>query len=94
MVTKQAGMTVYWDFTVTGSEVTFKEEFVPEDEGSYNVLVQKGKQIGRMTSNLFHVNEPGKILITFANPTSKNRKIFYRYKLKPIAPMNPLPITD
>ncbi|KAI7730150.1 hypothetical protein M8C21_001438 [Ambrosia artemisiifolia] len=87
IVTPEVGMTVYWDVTVTGSDVSYKEEFVPEDEGSYNVLVQKGKQIGRMTSNSFHVNEPGKILISFVNPTSKSRKIFYRYKLKPFQPM-------
>ncbi|KAD3068565.1 hypothetical protein R6Q59_017425 [Mikania micrantha] len=94
ITTKEVGMTVYWDMTVTGSEVTYKEEFVPEDEGSYNVLIQKGKQIGRMTSNLFHVNEPGKILISFANPTAKSRKIFYRYKLKPFQPLYTLPIQD
>ena len=76
-------MTVYWDVTVTGSDVSYKEEFVPDDEGSYNVLVQIGKQIGRLNSNSFHVTEPGKILITFVNYTSKNRRIFYRYKLKP-----------
>lgn len=93
MVNKQVGMTVYWDFSVTGSDVTCTEEFVPEDEGSYNVLVQKGEQIGKMTSNSFYVNEPGKILITFVNP-SKNRKVFYRYKLKPIVPKYTLPITD
>nr|XP_043620222.1 patellin-4-like [Erigeron canadensis] len=90
----ETGMTIYWDLTVTGSEVNYKEEFVPEDEGSYNVLVSKGKQIGRMSSNSFHVTEPGKILITFANPTSKSRKVFYRYKLKPIAPMNAISVTD
>lgn len=87
-------MTVYWDLTVTGNDVSYKEEFVPEDEGSYNVLVSKGIQIGRMTSNSFHVSEPGKILITLANPSSKNRKIFYRYKIKPFVPMHNLPITD
>ncbi|KAI3741953.1 hypothetical protein L1987_59632 [Smallanthus sonchifolius] len=92
--TPEVRMTVYWDITVTGSEVSYKEEFIPEDEGSYNVLVQKGKQFGRMTSNSFHVNEPGKILISLANPTSKNRKVFYRYKLKPFQPMYTLPIKD
>ncbi|CAI9297340.1 unnamed protein product [Lactuca saligna] len=92
--TTEVGMTVYWDLTVTGNDVSYKEEFVPEDEGSYNVLVSKGTQIGRMTSNSFHVSEPGKILITLANPSSKNRKIFYRYKIKPFVPMHNLPITD
>ncbi|KAI3514578.1 hypothetical protein L1887_13117 [Cichorium endivia] len=92
--TKEVGMTVYWDLTVTGNDVTYKEEFVPEDEGSYSVLVQTGIQIGRMTSNSFHVSEPGKILITLANPSSKNRKVFYRYKIKPFVPMHTLPNTD
>ncbi|KAK1420561.1 hypothetical protein QVD17_22253 [Tagetes erecta] len=91
---EQVGMTVYWDITVTGSEVSYKEEFVPEDEGSYNVLVQTGIQIGRMTSNSFHVTEPGKILISLANPTSKSRKVFYRYKLKPFQPLYALPLQD
>ncbi|KAM0071359.1 putative CRAL-TRIO lipid binding domain, GOLD domain, CRAL/TRIO domain, CRAL/TRIO domain superfamily [Helianthus debilis subsp. tardiflorus] len=94
IATSEVGLTVYWDVTVTGSDVTYKEEFVPEDEGSYNVLVQKGNQIGRMTSNSFHVNEPGKILISFANPTSKSRKIFYRYKLKPFQAMYTQPVQD
>lgn len=94
ILTSEVGMTVYWDVSVTGSDVSYKEEFVPEDEGSYNVLVQKGTQVGRMSSNLFHVYEPGKILITFVNPTSKNRKIFYRYKLKPIKLMHTVSITD
>ncbi|KVI12366.1 CRAL-TRIO domain-containing protein, partial [Cynara cardunculus var. scolymus] len=89
IVTPEVGMTVYWDVTVTGSDVSYKEEFVPDDEGSYNVLVQKGKQIGRLNSNSFHVAEPGKILITFVNYTSKNRRIFYRYKIKPTLPILP-----
>ncbi|KAL4571974.1 hypothetical protein LXL04_018742 [Taraxacum kok-saghyz] len=84
----EVGMTIYWDLTVTGNDVSYKEEFVPEDEGSYSVLVQKGIQIGRMTSNSFHVSEPGKILITLANPSSKNRKVYYRYKIKPFVPMH------
>ncbi|KAI3772988.1 hypothetical protein L6452_04184 [Arctium lappa] len=91
IATPEVGMTVYWDVTVTGSDVSYKEEFVPDDEGSYNVLVQTGKQIGRMNSNSFHVCEPGKILITFVNNTSKLRRIFYRYKLKPTQSMYPLP---
>ncbi|KAF5754868.1 putative asparagine--tRNA ligase [Helianthus annuus] len=34
-------MTIDWDITITRREVTYKEEFVPKDGGSYNVLVQK-----------------------------------------------------
>ncbi|KAA0048540.1 patellin-4 [Cucumis melo var. makuwa] len=33
-----------WDLTVVGREVNYKEEFVPTDEGSYTIIVQKGKK--------------------------------------------------
>ncbi|PPR88214.1 hypothetical protein GOBAR_AA32475 [Gossypium barbadense] len=44
----EVGVTIVWDVTVVGWNVTYKEEFIPEDEGSYQVLLQdKEKKGGR-----------------------------------------------
>lgn len=85
---EQAEMTITWDVTVVGSDVTYKEEFVPNDDGSYRVLLQKESKI-RTNSirNSFYIREPGHILITIGNPTFKKRKLFYRTKTKPCFPL-------
>ena len=80
-------MTVVWDITVVGWDVTYKEEFIPEDEGSYEILLEKGKKMGESVRNSFYINEPGKILITVGNATYKRKRIFYRFRSKPTVPM-------
>ncbi|RVW40853.1 Patellin-4 [Vitis vinifera] len=42
----EVGTTLVWDLTVLGWEVNYKEEFVPADEGSYTIIIQKGKKMG------------------------------------------------
>ncbi|XP_039122181.1 patellin-4-like [Dioscorea cayenensis subsp. rotundata] len=56
----EAGVTVVWDITVVGWEVTYKEEFIPDDEGSYRVLIRKEMRMGQSMRNSFHISEPGK----------------------------------
>lgn len=73
-------MTVIWDVTVVGWEVSYKEEFIPEDEGSYNILLQNQKKMGESIRNSFYINEPGKIVITVGNATFKKKRMFYRSK--------------
>lgn len=76
-----------WDVTVVGWDVTYKEEFIPDDEGSYNVLLQNQNMVGDSTRNSFYISEPGKILITVENWTFKKKKMYYRSKQRTTVPM-------
>ncbi|GLT91537.1 hypothetical protein SLE2022_094200 [Rubroshorea leprosula] len=81
----EAGNDMVWDVMVLGWEVNYKEEFVPSDEGSYAISVQKGKRIGSQegpTRNSFKNNEPGKVVISVENSSFKKRRVFYRYKIR------------
>ncbi|KAJ6920659.1 patellin-4-like [Populus alba x Populus x berolinensis] len=84
----EAGVTIVWDFTVVGWEVTCKQQFIPDDEGSYEVLLRKDKEkkMGDSVRNSFYINEPGKIVITIDNATLKKKRVYYRSKAKPTAP--------
>lgn len=75
--------TLVWDVSVLGWEVNYKEEFVPNDEGSYTIIVQKKKKIGANEGplrNTFRSNEPGKVVLTIENTSSKKKRVLYRYK--------------
>ncbi|XP_044509683.1 patellin-4-like [Mangifera indica] len=79
----EIGTTITWDVCVIGWEVNYREEFVPSDEGSYTIIVQKGKKISTQEApirNTFRNNEPGKVMLTVENPSSKKKRLFYRYK--------------
>jgi len=76
-----------WDITVVGWEVTYKEEFIPNDECSYNVLLQNQSIVGDSTRNSFYINEPGKIVITVENGNFKNKRMYYRTKTRVTVPM-------
>ncbi|CAN6683822.1 unnamed protein product [Malus baccata var. baccata] len=82
---EQVGSTILWDLTVLGWEVNYKEEFVPTDEGSYTIIVQKKKKMGSDEGpirNTFRSNEPGKVVLTIENKSSKKKRVLYRYKAK------------
>lgn len=81
----QAGTTFIWDITVLGWDVNYKEEFVPTDECSYTIIVQKQKKLSSTEGpirNTFRTNEPGKIVLTIENCSNKKKKVFYRNKVK------------
>ncbi|KAJ8642073.1 hypothetical protein MRB53_018767 [Persea americana] len=81
----EVGSTLLWDLTVLGWDVNYKEEFVPTDEGSYTIIVQKGKKMGPNEApirNSFRNNEPGKVVLTIENNTFKKKRAVYRYKIK------------
>ncbi|KAJ4826947.1 hypothetical protein Tsubulata_043107 [Turnera subulata] len=83
----EAGVTVLWDLTVVGWDVTRKEEFVPDDEGSYRVLLAKEyRKMGESVSNSFYISEPGNIVINIENASLKKKRVYYRYKSKPTTP--------
>ncbi|XP_020230791.1 patellin-4 [Cajanus cajan] len=79
----EVGNSLCWDLTVLGWEVSYKEEFVPTDEGSYTIIVQKGKKMGSQEGpvrNTFRNNEPGKVVLTIENNSNKKKRVLYRYK--------------
>lgn len=77
-----------WDVTVVGYEVSYKEEFIPDDDCSYNVLLQKEKKMRESARNSFYIYEPGKIVITIDNgASSQKKKIFIRHKSKETLPV-------
>ena len=84
---KQAERIVTWDVAITGHDATYKEEFIPIDDCSYKVLLQKEKKMGEVVRNSFYIREPGNIVINIANGTFKKKKVFYRYNSKPCQPL-------
>ena len=61
-----------------GWEVNYKEEFVPADEGSYTIIVRKGKKMGageEAVRNSFRAGEPGKVVLTVENTSHKKKKV-------------------
>lgn len=72
---------------VVGWEVSYGAEFVPSAEGGYTVIVQKSRKIGPtdepIINGSFKIGEPGKVVLTFDNQTSKKKKLLYRSKTKP-----------
>lgn len=83
---KQAGTTLMWEVTVLGWEVHYKEEFFPTDEGSYGIIIQKGRRVGAQEGSLrnsFTNSEPGNVVLTIENGSlMKKKRVCYRYKVK------------
>lgn len=85
----EAGNTLCWDVAVLGWEVSYKEEFVPTDEGSYTVIVSKVKKIGSQEGairNTFKNNEAGKVILTVNNSSNKKKRVMYRYQINKNSP--------
>lgn len=61
-------------------------EFVPNAEGGYAIIIQKSTKLAPtdepVVHNSFKVGELGKILLTVDNPTSKRKRLLYRFKIK------------
>ncbi|KAL5711874.1 hypothetical protein ACHQM5_014103 [Ranunculus cassubicifolius] len=83
----EAGVTVVWDLMVVGLDVSYKEEFVPDDDCSYRIIIQKTKNLSGSVRNSFYINEPGNVRLTIDNSTFKKKKVLYRLKIKPTHPM-------
>lgn len=70
-----------------GWEVSYGAEFVPSAEESYTVIIQKARKVASseepVVCNSFKIGEPGKVVLTIDNPTSKKKKLLYRLKTKP-----------
>ncbi|KAL5129523.1 Patellin-3 [Glycine soja] len=78
-----------WEIRVVGWDVSYGAEFVPSAEDGYTVIVHKSRKIApadeTVLTNGFKIGEPGKIVLTIDNQTSKKKKLLYRSKTKPIA---------
>ncbi|ONK61895.1 uncharacterized protein A4U43_C08F34680 [Asparagus officinalis] len=81
------GVTVVWDIAIVGWGVNYQEEFIPDDEGSYKVLIRKEKKLDEPVRNSYYISEPGKVVLTVANRSAKKKKILYRSKSKPTVPV-------
>ncbi|XP_010428078.1 PREDICTED: patellin-1 [Camelina sativa] len=79
--------TLSWELRVLGADVSYGAQFEPTTEGSYAVIVSKTRKIGStdepVITDSFKVGEPGKIVITIDNQTSKKKKVLYRFKTQP-----------
>lgn len=68
---------------MVGWEVSYSAEFVPER--GYTVLIQKAKKMSPndepVVFDSFSVSDLGRILLTIDNPTSKKKKLLYRFKV-------------
>lgn len=81
----EAGASLVWDIIVVGWEVTYSEEFVPNAEGGYTVIIQKAKKMAidqEPVRNSFKISEAGKVILTINNTSSKKKRIVYRTKVK------------
>ncbi|MCL7031027.1 hypothetical protein MKW94_019743 [Papaver nudicaule] len=83
----EPGVTIVWDITVVGWDVTYQEEFIPDDEGSYTIVIQPERKMSTTVRSSYYINEPGKIQLTITNNTFKKKKILYRSIFKPTKPM-------
>ncbi|XP_077240394.1 patellin-3-like [Tasmannia lanceolata] len=75
-----------WELRVLGWDVSYCAEFVPSSEDGYTVIVHKTRKLiatdEPVLKNSFKIGEPGKIVLTIDNTTSKKRKLLYRSKAK------------
>ncbi|XP_073056166.1 patellin-4-like [Primulina eburnea] len=78
----EAGTGITWDILVLGWEVNCTVEFVPDNENSYTLIIQKERKMCSEEPpfhGTFKNKEPGKIAITIGNTSGKKKKVFYFY---------------
>lgn len=81
----EVGSSLVWDIIVVGWEVTYSEEFVPNTEGGYTVIIQKAKKMAidqEPVRNSFKISEAGKVILAINNTSSKKKRVVYRTKVK------------
>lgn len=75
-----------WEVRVVGWDVSYSAEFVPSAQESYTVIIQKARKVASseepVLCNSFKIGEPGKVVLTIDNATSKKKKLLYRLKTK------------
>ncbi|KAL8138290.1 hypothetical protein V2J09_004291 [Rumex salicifolius] len=75
--------SVVWEVRVVGWDCSYEAQFIPEE--GYTVLVAKPRKVGPsdepIISDSFKIGEPGKLVLTIHNHTSKKKKLLYRSKV-------------
>ncbi|KAG6514520.1 patellin-3-like [Zingiber officinale] len=75
-----------WELRVLGWDVTYSAEFVPSSADRYTVIVQKERKLSAMDEPIlkgtFKVTEPGKIVLSVHNSSTKKKNLLCRYKIK------------
>lgn len=78
-----------WELRVVGWDVSYGAEFVPSAEDGYTVIVSKTRKVSPtdepVICDSFNSSEPGKVVITIDNQTSKKKKLLYRSKIKSLS---------
>ncbi|KAI9114438.1 hypothetical protein K1719_014666 [Acacia pycnantha] len=77
-----------WEVRVIGWGVRYGAEFLPSSEGrNYTVTIHKTRKIASsdepVVCDSFKTSEPGKVVVTIDNPSSKKKKLLYRLKNQP-----------
>ncbi|GMH13213.1 hypothetical protein Nepgr_015054 [Nepenthes gracilis] len=80
-----------WEARVLGWEVSYGAEFVPNAKDGYTIIIQKMRKIAAaatageessIIADSFKIGEPGSVILSFTNATSKKKKLLYRLKIK------------
>ncbi|KAG9136686.1 hypothetical protein Leryth_004476 [Lithospermum erythrorhizon] len=78
--------SLVWELRVVGWDVSYGAEFVPSAEDGYTVIVQKTRKVGPtdepIISSSYTSGEPGKVVVTINNQSSKKKNLVYRSKTK------------
>jgi len=80
----EVGSALVYEVTVVGWDVSYGAEFVPSAEASYTVIIHKRKKFPpteEPVRHSFKIGEPGKVVLTVENNSSKRKKILYRSKV-------------
>lgn len=75
---------VIWELRVIGWDVCYEAEFVPSTKGRYITNISRHKKIAPndepVLSDNFRVVEPGKLVLTIDNTSSKKKKLLIRVR--------------
>ncbi|CAL9207654.1 unnamed protein product [Musa hybrid cultivar] len=81
-----------WELRVLGWEVSYGAEFTPSAEDGYTVILHKIRKLAAVDEPVikgsFKIGEPGKVVLSIDNPTSKKKLLLYRYKVKSCSESN------
>ncbi|KAL9260937.1 Patellin-3-like protein [Drosera capensis] len=73
-----------WELRVVGWDVTYEAQYVPAE--GYTVLVSKPRKFAGVDDPIiadsFKITEPGKVVLSIDNKSSKKKKLLYRFKIK------------
>lgn len=79
----EGGATITWDIVVGGWDLEYSAEFVPNEEGSYAIAVEKPRKMSssdEAVHNSFTPREAGKMILSVDNTASRKKKVAaYRY---------------